>query len=235
MRPIERGSTPNDANGLPIQFTKYQEARGHLIERIGAYCSYCERALGGDTAVEHIQPKSLVPGLTLSWDNFLLACVNCNSIKTNKQITLSNYFWPDNDNTAMAFEYSVGAIISPSQTLNAHQRQVAINTIKLTGLDRVPSLDPLINPEATDRRWRERRTAYDKAERAKTRLRDSDTIQMREQIVETATSTGFFSIWMNVFKDDVNMMTRFISAFVGTSISCYDTNCTLIPRPNGVI
>ncbi|CAH1215780.1 hypothetical protein PAECIP111893_04027 [Paenibacillus plantiphilus] len=235
MRPIEKGSIPSGANGLQIQLTKYQEARGHLIERLGTYCSYCERALGGNIAVEHIQPKSKAPGLSLSWNNFLLACGNCNSIKADKQIVMTDYFWPDSDNTARAFEYSTGATISPNQALNAPQSQMAINTIKLTGLDRVPSSDPLINPEAKDRRWRERRTAYDMAERAKRRLATCNTNEMREQIVESATATGFFSVWMSVFKDDVNIMTRFIGAFPGTSSCCYDASCVPIPRPNGVI
>ncbi|MDP4096227.1 hypothetical protein OIN60_05510 [Paenibacillus sp. P96] len=160
----------------------------------------------------------------------MLACGNCNSVKSDKPIVLSDFFWPDKDNTALAFEYSTGAVISPSPVLSPKQKQMAENTIKLTGLDRIPSSDPLINPEAKDRRWRERRTAYDKAEHSKVRLSTCNTIEMREQIVETATSTGFFSIWMTVFKNDIDMMTRFINAFPGTSANCYDASCSPVSR-----
>ncbi|MCW1941660.1 HNH endonuclease [Bacillus anthracis] len=75
------------------------------MDRIGSYCSYCERSLGGNVAVEHIQPKSLHKELALTWDNFLLACVNCNSIKSNQSINLEEYLWPDKDNTLLAFHY----------------------------------------------------------------------------------------------------------------------------------
>jgi hypothetical protein len=46
MRPIDRGSCPTDAAGIPKLFRKYQDARGDLITRIGEYCSFCETPLG---------------------------------------------------------------------------------------------------------------------------------------------------------------------------------------------
>lgn len=40
-------------------------------------CCYCERNEGNDD--EHIFPKSAYPERAFDWDNFLLACQNCNS------------------------------------------------------------------------------------------------------------------------------------------------------------
>jgi uncharacterized protein (TIGR02646 family) len=189
MRPIDRGSAPR-------RLTSYQQARGPLIGRMGQYCSYCEMPLGASLAVEHVQPKDLNPGLELVWDNFLLACTNCNSIKGVKAGVLTDYFWPDSDNTARAFTYSQGGVVSVGTGLDAAQQGIAQNTVRLTGLDRRPPLDG----EASDRRWDNRRTAWDLANRALANLQKADSLHMRDQIVDTAISKGFFSVWMTVFQ-----------------------------------
>lgn len=156
MRPIDKGAVPLDGNGDPIRFTHYQQSRGHLISRIGTYCSYCERSLSGYIDVEHVQPKNLHKDLELDWDNFLLACINCNSIKGKQEIILDEYLWPDKDNTLLAFEYVEGGLITIASTLATEIKHLAEKTFKLTGLDRYPSSDPLKNPEMSDTRWREK-------------------------------------------------------------------------------
>lgn len=103
MRPVLRGDTPTDEEGRAIEYGDYKDARDDLIDRMGDYCSYCEVALHSQVDVEHVQPKSLNPELELEWKNFLLACGNCNSIKGNKEVELSDYYWPDQDNTLRAF------------------------------------------------------------------------------------------------------------------------------------
>ena len=77
MRPVAKGGNPQAGD-----FADYQDARPFLISRIGPFCSYCERRTT-PLHVEHIQPKGLpqYAGLIGRWDNFLLACVNCNSTK----------------------------------------------------------------------------------------------------------------------------------------------------------
>jgi uncharacterized protein (TIGR02646 family) len=40
-------------------------------------CNYCEQSEAND--VEHIYPKSFFPEQTFTWDNYLLACKQCNS------------------------------------------------------------------------------------------------------------------------------------------------------------
>lgn len=215
MRPIDKGEQPQE-------FSKYQQAKGYLIVRLGDYCSYCERPLNS-AAVEHIQPKSKEPSLERSWDNFLLACINCNSIKSDKEINLYDYYWPDKDNTFLALNYITGGIIITSPNLTDKALERAKNTINLTGLDRIPSDDPSENPEMKDTRWRARRDALQVAERVHKNLRRADTEFARGLIVDLAKATGFFSIWMTVFKEDLDMLKKLIEAFPGTSSDCFDS------------
>ena len=60
MRPVRRGSNPQ-AN----DYDDYKKAKPVLVSRLGRYCSYCERAVLTQLAVEQIQPKAahLNPGL----------------------------------------------------------------------------------------------------------------------------------------------------------------------------
>jgi 5-methylcytosine-specific restriction endonuclease McrA len=78
MRPIRRGLSPRTSD-----FEEYQSAQPYLAGRLDTYCSYCERRIATNLAVEHIQPKGrpAYANLIGRWDNFLLACVNCNSTK----------------------------------------------------------------------------------------------------------------------------------------------------------
>ena len=230
MRPIERGSTPTDkTTGKPKNFSKYEDARGELIARLGEYCSYCEMHLDTSLAVEHILPKSKNQGLTLNWSNFLLSCTNCNSTKGNKTINLSDYYWPDRHNTFCAFEYRKGGIVRVNGNLSNSQQQLATNTMKLTGFNKTPGNKPAVS----DRRWLNRREAWDNAELALKRLKKCNTDFMREQIVETAKAKGFWSVWMTVFKNDPDMLSLFIEAFPGTCRSCFDSNGKPFPRPGG--
>lgn len=86
MRPVERGPAPRT-------YTKYGDAIGDLEERLGIYCSYCERRLPISLAIEHVVPKDLHPELEVEWTNFLLACSNCNSVKGNKPVDIDDFIY----------------------------------------------------------------------------------------------------------------------------------------------
>ena len=232
MRPIERGDTPQDKDGNPKVFAKYANARPYLIGRIGEYCSYCEMHLDASLAVEHVKPKKHHPGLALEWSNFLLGCTNCNSIKTDTDVNLDDYYWPDQDNTARAIKYlSGGRVQVNSEVLNAEEQKRAERTIKLTGLDRKPGN----NPTASNRRWNNRREAWDIAIESLQDLETANYPAMRRQIVRTAQAKGFWSVWMTVFKNDADMLERFIQAFPGTCRACFDADMVQVPRPGGAI
>ena len=231
MRPINRGRVPLDSNGQPKEFSDYKYARQDLIDRIGEYCSYCEMHLDASLAVEHVKPKVYYPALRLQWDNFLLACTNCNSIKGTKDISLDDYYWPDKDNTARAIEYQEGGIVQANPHLPPVQQAQAEATIKLTGLKRTPGN----NPAASDRRWLNRLEAWNIAEQSLQNLQRAGSQFMRAQIVLTAKANGFWSVWMTVFRDYPDMRGLFIEAFPGTSQECFDNVCNEVHRPGGSI
>lgn len=237
MRPVIRGTWPKNADDTEINYKEYPQARGELINRLGEFCSYCEMHLDTSLAVEHVKPKQ-PPGATavmvereLDWHNFLLACTNCNSTKGNTDVVIDNYYWPDSDNTFRALQYSVGGIVEPADDLSTDEKIRAAATIRLTGLDK----QPLNDPEASDRRWKNRRETWDIAVRSKNNLSNSNYPEMREQIVLTATGHAYWSIWMTVFKDDPDMLRRFIEAFPGTCRDCFDKQNGYVPaaRPGG--
>ncbi|HDR8244678.1 TIGR02646 family protein [Bacillus thuringiensis] len=233
MRPIDRGQVPQSSAVEVFRPKKYQEFRGFLITRLGSYCSYCERPISHNVAVEHIKPKDSNKLLEKEWSNLLLACTNCNSTKGDTKIILAAYIWPDIDNSSLAFIYSSSGRISINSNISQVNRYRALKTIKLVGLDKEPSYDPAKNGDIKDQRWRERRTTWNVAQRSFDRLRRNDTEDFREQIVDTALGRGYFSIWMSVFVNDSNMLNRFVKAFIGTAKDCYDCNYNLISRPTG--
>src|SRR5205085_12290705 len=134
MRPVSRGAAPQ-----PHDFDPYDQAKPHLVSRMGVYCSYCERRVVTQLAVEHIQPKKGLYGrldLIGRWDNYLLACVNCNSAKGDKQVVLADVLLPDRDNTFAVFVYLQDGTIQPAAALTPALTVKANRTLALTGLDK---------------------------------------------------------------------------------------------------
>ena len=101
MRPVNKGESPYKVIG------KYQDAEPYLEKRIGKYCSFCEMRVNNALAVEHKESKSS-GGMTIDWENLLLACTYCNSRKGEKikKGDLGKWIWPDQDNTFPVFSYT---------------------------------------------------------------------------------------------------------------------------------
>lgn len=231
MRPVKRAGWPTDSTGQPRTFTEYQDARGVLLERLGEYCSFCESRMNANLAVEHMLPQKHHPALERDWNNFLLACVNCNSTKGDKRIRLGNYYWPDRDNTARAFVYAADGVVAPEPGIGAKEQHRAKRTLRLTGLDKLP----LANPRASDRRWQHRKEAWGRAEEARACLAANDTPHMRRLVIQQATALGYWSIWMTVFASDKGMRRELITAFTGTATDCFDTATEPVPRAGGAL
>ncbi|MEA5553139.1 hypothetical protein VB713_19545 [Anabaena cylindrica UHCC 0172] len=234
MRPVKRGSIPSDPKtGQKIIFRKFQDAKPRIVERIGHYCCYCEKPVTNVRDVEHILPKQHYPRLQIIWHNFLISCRVCNDIKGHSLIRRKNFYWADVDNTFRIFEYHpVSAEVKVNSLLSDPEKVIAKNTLDLVGLDRKPG-HPKITP--ADERWKERFVTVGIAQEALSDLQNNDTPEMRKQIVRTAQGQGFWSIWMTIFKDDPDMLQRFISAFPGTCGDCFDVQGKTIPRPKGRI
>lgn len=229
MRPVERGAAPR-------VYANYQDAGPDLQGRLGDYCSYCERQIETNLAVEHVQPKDLQPALRNTWTNFLLGCVHCNSSKGVQPVSVPDFLWPDLDNTLRAFEYGPGGLVKSSAILEPAIRAKANALIQLTGLDKDPgNPTPGKRPTESDKRWLKRKEAWQKAERCREILAMQDTPETRELIVEVAKGKGMFSIYWVQFAHDAEMRRRLREAFVGTANTCFDPIENVHPRPGGQV
>lgn len=237
MRPVARGASPQAGD-----FDDYKNAKPDLVSRLGRYCSYCERPIATNLAVEHIQPKSLPAYIALegNWKNFLLACVNCNSCKLTKDVVLAEVFLPDRDNTFHAFSYQQdGRVVPSAAAIAAGLNEIADRALALTGLDKSSEKTPDANGKqvALDR-VSQRMEVWGKALEACHDVRTAHTASatvVRDYVVKLAQAEGFFSIWMTVFQDDIDMLNRLIDAFPGTRTSgCFDpvTAAPITPAPN---
>ena len=205
MRSVDRGPWPEKDDGSRISFPRYGYAKGPLIDRVGEYCSYCERP--GDLHVEHVVPRSEACNLELEWSNFLLGCVNCNSRKSDNNESREGYLWPDSDDTFSAYVYRSGGRVDVNQNLGGDDRQMASALFDLVGLGAMGT--------RTDRRRHKRRRAWDQAINVRSRIKDENS---RVLAIEVALGTGFFSVWMAVFRDDEDMRQRLLAAFPGTRL-----------------
>lgn len=245
MRPFKRGPSP-----IVGDYPDYSDAKTDLISRFSsgliqgkpkvAYCSYCERVINTGLAVEHIQPKKgkySHPMLIGRWDNFLLACVNCNSSKGSKGIFFDYLLFPDRDNTFKAFVYKADGKIYINRTNNVVMQSLAINTLKLTGLDKVSreTTDDNGNLIAQDR-INQRMEAWGTAEvLLSIYLKDKQNNDIREMIAMQMVTTGYFSVWMTVFAEHDEIKKIFIDSISGTRLSgCFDakTNSCIHPHDN---
>lgn len=203
MRSVNRGPWPTDNDGCRISFPRYRDAKSYLIERIGRYCSYCERYT--DLDLEHVIPQSVAPHLVKKWCNFLLACKNCNRCKSNNNNSRNGYLWPDRDNTFGAFVYHSSGDVFVNETLVEKEHSKASALFDLVGLGRQNT--------STNERNHLRREAWGTAALARDLARDDNS---RQLVVQLALATGFFSVWMAVFHDDEDVRQRLTEAFPGT-------------------
>jgi len=207
MRRVDRGPWPLDDASNPKNFQPYNKAKADLLSRLGEYCSYCERT--GDLHVEHVVPRNHRPDLEQEWTNFLLGCVNCNAIKGDRNDSRNGYLWPDQDDTEAAFSYLPEGIVRVRDDLPDPIRTKAQKLFDLVGLGRRPAHDP----RARDLRWRKRREAWGQAELARQRVKQGADV---DGVIELAKAVGFFSVWMTVFADDLQMCDRLRRSFPGT-------------------
>lgn len=203
MRPVDKGTAPR-------VYTNYGAARHDLADRIGYYCSYCEMGVNNMIEVEHVHPIAN-GGNPLDWNNFLLSCKYCNTVKKANNPSRVNYLWPDVDNSDLAFNYSEIDVIQPKPTLNAPLNAYAEATIKMMGLDRKPG--GMFEPTLADTRWVIRQQAWDKAKKSYNNWIKLPDPVFAEQIGITSLD-GNYSIWCEVFKDVPMVLTEIDNAYL---------------------
>lgn len=228
MRPVERGNAPRS-------YSHYGDAIGDLKERLGRYCSYCERRLPTSLAVEHVAPKSLYPDRATDWNNFLLSCNNCNSVKGNRDVPDDRTLWPDQHNTVLALAYSKEGFVRVAEKLDPDLKKRATALIDLVGLDR-HGKKGWPEPTRGDERWKDRERNWAAAEICRTSFKKLGRSEAALDIVlEAAKGYGFFSVWLIVFREYPAVKQALIEAFPGTAASCFDGQGNPIPRPGSVI
>ena len=213
MRPVDKGSAPD------VTFRKYEDAALYLEKRIGAYYSFCEFRIQHVPEVEHKEAKSQ-GGEELAWENLLFSCKYCNTRKGAivKVGDKEKYLWPDEDDTFHAFSYSEDIPKLNEEylvSLGDEFRNRAENLYRLLKLDNIP-----ISPRDKDRRYLARSEARNQAliskeEWKKIRYTSEKELFFR-QIMMLAKATGFFSVWMEIFKEDKEIVCGLINAFEGT-------------------
>ena len=229
MRPIDKGDTPRI-------YSNYQDAKPDLVDRLGSYCSYCERRIPTNLAVEHILPKDVVLGfshLRNEWTNFLLGCVNCNSAKGTEVIEFDKILLPDRDNTLPYFDYQENGMVEVFEDFYDDEIvEMAKKVISLVNLnlENHPNWNDSIMFSAIERIG-QRVQAWVQAKDALQDYLDGNVISKR--IAAEAAATGFFSIWMTAFEGQVEVRKMIIESFGGTAKDCFDDNTNPIyPRPN---
>lgn len=228
MRPLRRGPAPR-------AYSSYGDAIGDLEERLGTYCSYCERRLPASLAVEHMSPKSVHPNRELTWGNFLLGCTNCNSVKGDTDTRDDETLWPDRDNTLFALSYSEGGFVRLDSRLNAEQQARARVLIDLVGLDR-HSARGWPRPASRDKRWQQREELWAIVGKSVSAFEAlGQSAEARSLIVDVAKGYGFLSVWLTLFDAYPDVKVALIDAFPGTAKDCFDDSGRALNRPGGVV
>jgi hypothetical protein len=229
MRPVNKGYAPYSS------ISDYGEALPFLERAIGLYCSYCEFPLIHVPEVEHIVSKKHGGELT-DWNNLLVSCKYCNTRKKAiiNKANVDEYLWPDQYNTALAYNYENGVpTVNEDNLINIDPSGDALkkaqNLFDLIKLDNIPLL------REKDRRARERNRAFECAldslvDYQKGKEMYPEQIEaLSKQIIRTAIYSGFFSIWTTIFAEEPEILRALINAFPGTEKSFFDENG--LPKP----
>jgi len=154
--------------------------------------------------VDHVRPKGLKDAqgklryehLIYRWDNFLLACVNCNSIKSKKDFTDDGPFLPHTHNLLFHVELGPNGVPRPRRSDKAANKAKAF--LELVGLDRHPG-HPRHTP--ADDRWADRMRVAEIAQRQLKHYASQKGVPRLGTILDLAGSNGYFDIWFSVFAE----------------------------------
>lgn len=227
MRPVNKGASPYTS----IQ--EYRDALPYLESRIGIYCSYCGAIIDHAPEIEHVVSKSK-GGDKTEWKNLLLACKYCNTRKSNKTTSenKNDYLWPDENNTELAYTYAGGIPRVNSPILleldpSGNIAQKAEKLFELVELGNIPA------PKDKDRRFKQRIETYTSARislKKWKKLKETEYKEdSKELIAEIVRSKGFFSVWLEVFKDEPEIKNMLFDIFPGTETRFFDADGNVRP------
>lgn len=213
MRPVDKSRYTTNQ----VVYKPYGNAKPVLIEAIGKYCSYCEReGFSSALDVEHLEDKDAHPDKEFLWNNFLLACKNCNSIKGTTEIDFPNITLPHIHDTFSPFEYLESGFIKIKDEVVEPLRSKVVALVDLVGLDRRPGI---ARYSTKDDRWQERKQAWELSKKYKQKYIAGNCDI--ETIVDLSLSMGFWSIWMNTFEGFLEVQRALIDSFSGTRLAYF--------------
>lgn len=223
MRPLDKWAV--GTNDVSATYNPHTGAKKYLLSNFGKepfyYCCYCERAIPGvNLEVEHIKPEGLPKyyAIKYDWDNFLIACKNCNLAKLKEDFEYADVLMPHIQNTFAKFSFrDTGTVTSDDP--DAATRRRAMNTIRLVGLDRGRTH---IRRTPQDDRY-EVRSHFVKEAKRKLGQYESGKQDVTD-IVELARTNGFWSIWMSAFHEHEEVLDALIENFQGTFVNCRTTD-----------
>ncbi|MFN0199971.1 MAG: HNH endonuclease [Bacteroidia bacterium] len=213
-----------------LTYTQYGDAKPLLINQLGQFCSYCERYVNPESAleVEHVLYKDKYTRLETSWRNFLLSCKHCNTIKGQKEIDFSHIHLPHLHNTFLSFTYQPSGKITINSAIKGTSEEPKAQALMgLVGLDREPSNKKY---NSSDNLVEKRRNAWALAKRYLDKYEASPPTTDIDCLIDLVRSNGFWSIWMKVFENHTEVRKELITVFDVPRTACFD-NTTTIPKP----
>jgi len=230
MKPVDKGNAPRP-------YTNHKQAKKDLIGKLGSHCSYCEAYKEPqDLHVEHIYPQKPHPEKEVDWDNFLVSCNSCNSYK-NKHLGNSRqqnlemrFLWPHRENTFRAFQYHHDGYVEITSGLPSAIETAAEATRKMVGLISSPAKanSYKILGIAYDGVGK-RKEVYELAEEALDTYLESPSTVKAQRVAKSAARLGYFSIWMEVFRNRPEVRREFIKSFKADT-ACFNPNTDPIPK-----
>lgn len=238
MRPVEKAkvgdvliyhNTNDEDVNLTVQseYPVYGDAKNPLMANMGRYCSYCENDKDEeDLKVEHVTAKSK-GGPETAWENFLLSCGVCNSVKGTKVIDGATCHLPHLNNTYMSLLYGAGGRVKVNEALTGVSLLKAEELFETLKLGRYPKENE--KPTERDARWHNRLEVWNEAVDLRTKYeRQSLTAAA---ILKRAREKGFWSVWFTVFKGCDELRKALIEGFEGTCMTCFDASNHYEPVP----
>jgi hypothetical protein len=248
MRPIQKWAVgyinPETNKAILTIYNPHSTAKPDLEDNLGHYCIYCE-VYNTTAQVDHIvsqdqiKKDKLPKEMKILWENFIPACGKCNGKdnKTNQEVDFKKMYFPDRNNTFMAFTYGEGGFVTVNPNLSDKQKLKAQALMNLVCLDKYP-INPL-NPNCpnpkypkfngrNDRRWMHRGKAWVLADGYLTKYEAGHVDA--DGVAKIAHLRGFFSVWFTVFMAHKEVKKALINRFEGTALDCFDENYNPIPR-----
>jgi uncharacterized protein (TIGR02646 family) len=242
MRPIQKWAVgfinPETQKAILEKYEPSNTARPDLEDNFGSYCGYCE-VFNTTTQVDHIvskdqiSQKKLPKEMKYLWENFIMACSKCNGKdnKTNNEVDFEKMYFPDRNNTFMAFTYGEGGFVSVNPKLSNKQKFKAQALMELVCLDKYlgnPKYPESKFNSRSDKRWFHRDVAWQHAVKS---LAEYEAGQVDAAgVANIAHCRGFFSVWFTVFMAHKEVKKALIDRFEGTATDCFDDDYYPIPR-----